>query len=317
MKKILASLIAFCMLFSMAQTTVFAAKDAFVISKDTVSVGDTFNVSFTLPETLVASSLGVKFIFDNEAFEITNIDEAKYADMQPYLPGCNANANVMVSYCDPKFDAYTHIEAGTVLMSVDFKVKSGATKGDKVFEVVDYNVTGKFNLDTLMPEDITPYGGNLKKTVTVVSKNSGSSSSGSSAPSSKPEKEEVKEEVKPVAKAGWVKEGNNWYFYANGTLKKGWLKDGNAWYYLDANGAMKTGWVKDGNAWYFMKSSGAMATGWVKDGNAWYFMKPSGVMATGWIVDGGNWYYLNASGVMVTNTVVDGYTINANGVWVK
>ncbi len=339
MKKILTSLIAFCMLFSMMQTTAFAATDAFVISKDKVATGETFNVSFTLTGDVRASSVGVNFTFDNDAFEIVKIHEAKYADMQPSLEGCNAAGNVAIAWVDPTFDANTDIPNGTLLLSVDFKVKSSAVKGDKVFEVIDYCVTGKFNDATLMPAIITPDPGNVKKVVKVSSGNtssnntsSGSTSSGNT--SSAPEKEEVK----PVASSGWTKSGNSWYYYANGTAKKGWFKDGILWYYLDANtGAMKTGWVKDGNSWYFMKSSGAMATGWVKDGNSWYFMKssgtmatgwvkdgntwyfmkPSGAMATGWIVDGGNWYYLNASGAMVTNTVVDGYTINASGVWVK
>ncbi len=337
MKKIITSLIAFCMLFSVMQTAVSAGNDAFVISKDTVSVGETFNVSFTLPGSVRASSLGVNFTFDREAFEITNIAHTDYSDLQPYLPGCNEAGNVAISWCDPTFDANTDISAGTLLLSVDFKVKKSAPSGTKVFEVIDYNVTGKFNDDTLMPEMVTPDGGTLIKSVKVISKNaSGGSSSGSTTPS-KPEKEEVKEDVnKPVT--GWVKDGNNWHYYANGTMKTGWLndngtwylldnttgamktgwvKDGNTWYFMKSSGAMATGWVKDGNAWYFMKSSGAMATGWVKDGNTWYFMKSSGAMATGWLNDNGTWYYLNSSGAMVTNTVVDGYTIDANGVWVQ
>ena len=72
MKKFIAILVTFCTLFSMIQTTAFAGNDAFVISKDTVSVGETFNVSFTIQGSVVASSLGVKFTFDNEAFEIIN-----------------------------------------------------------------------------------------------------------------------------------------------------------------------------------------------------------------------------------------------------
>jgi len=138
--------------------------------------------------------------------------------------------------------------------------------------------------------------------------------------------------------SGWIKENNNWYYYADGVVKKGWLKENNIWYYLDAKtGVMKTGWVKDGNTWYFLKGSGAMATGWYKDNNTWYYLKSSGAMATGWVMDNGKWYflnssgtmktgwledkgkwyYLNSSGAMVTNTVIDGYKIDAAGVWIN
>ena len=40
-------------------------------------------------------------------------------------------------------------------------------------------------------------------------------------------------------------------------------------------------------------------------------------MQTGWINDKGTWYYCNGSGAMLANTTVDGYTLGANGAWVK
>ena len=44
-------------------------------------------------------------------------------------------------------------------------------------------------------------------------------------------------------KNGWVKDGNDWYYYSDGEMYKNrWLKDTDGyWYRLGANGAMLTG----------------------------------------------------------------------------
>ena len=67
-------------------------------------------------------------------------------------------------------------------------------------------------------------------------------------------KQEVKSEAK---KNGWVKEGNTWYYYENGTLAR------NKWagnYWLGADGRMATNaWVDNGR--YYVDGSGA----WVKN----------------------------------------------------
>jgi len=145
-------------------------KDSLQFSKNEVGAGETFVMTFKMPETLVASSLGLKVLFDNTAFEITNIAEAPYTDMQPYLPGCNNAGNVMVSYCDPTYDANTTITEGTVLLEVTFKVKADAELGNKAFEIEDWNVTGPFNDVTYEMDYITPEAGDWTKPVKVVEK---------------------------------------------------------------------------------------------------------------------------------------------------
>ena len=68
----------------------------------------------------------------------------------------------------------------------------------------------------------------------------------------------VKDAKKPeVKKNGWVKEGNTWYYYENGTLARNkWV--GNYW--LGADGKMATNaWVDNGR--YYVDGSGA----WVKN----------------------------------------------------
>ena len=65
------------------------------------------------------------------------------------------------------------------------------------------------------------------------------------------------EEKSAVKKNGWVKEGNTWYYYENGTLAR------NKWagnYWLGADGKMATNaWVDNGR--YYVDGSGA----WVKN----------------------------------------------------
>lgn len=60
-----------------------------------------------------------------------------------------------------------------------------------------------------------------------------------------------------------------------------------------------------------------MATGWINDNGAWYYLDLSGAMKTGWINNNGIWYYCTASGNMLSDTVIDGYTLGADGAWIK
>ncbi len=127
-------------------------------------------MTFTQPETVVASSLGFKIEFDNKTFEIVEIAEAPYSSLQPSLEGSNNKGNIGITWTDPTYDANTEIPAGTVLLEVTFKVRDTATLGTKSFRVLDYNVTGKFDDETYAPEDITPDTGSLIKTIELMDK---------------------------------------------------------------------------------------------------------------------------------------------------
>ena len=137
------------------------------------------------------------------------------------------------------------------------------------------------------------------------------------------------EAPKPVEKKqGWVKEGNTWYYYENGTLARNkWIgsiywvgADGkmatNAWvdngrYYVGTNGA----WVKDAKKPEESKPA-EKKQGWKKENNVWYYYNEDGTLARNkWA---GN-YWLGSDGKMATNTWVDNgrYYVDANGAWVK
>ncbi len=75
---------------------------------------------------------------------------------------------------------------------------------------------------------------------------------------------------------------------------------------------------------YFFDAAGNMVTGWVQTAdNKWYFFDNTpnanmGKMTTGWREVQGSYYYFNPDGTMMTNGITpDGYTIGADGKWVK
>ena len=140
---------------------------------------------------------------------------------------------------------------------------------------------------------------------------------------------------------GWIKEGENWYFYKDGKKQTGWLEINDKTYYLNESGIMvtgwktingiqyyfnssgelqtnpptKNGWLQESNKWYFYKD-GVKQTGWILDGNTWYYCNENGEMHTGWLKLGTKWYYLSDSGKMVTGwKLVNGvyYYFNLNG----
>ena len=130
-----------------------------------------------------------------------------------------------------------------------------------------------------------------------------------------------------VKKNGWVKEGNTWYYYENGTLARNkWIS---STYWVGADGKMATSaWVDNGR--YYVGANGAWVKdakkpeavkpvekkqGWVKEGNAWYFYYQGQSTKNAWVGS----YWLGADGKMATSAWVDNgrYYVGANGVWDK
>ena len=120
-----------------------------------------------------------------------------------------------------------------------------------------------------------------------------------------------------TVKSGWVKEGNAWYYYKNGSLVR------NAWtgnYWLGADGRMATNSWVDNNR-YYVGADGVWIknysnkSGWQKESGSWYYYKNGSVVRNAWA---GN-YWLGADGRMVTNSWVDNnrYYVGNNGAWVK
>ena len=136
------------------------------------------------------------------------------------------------------------------------------------------------------------------------------------------------EAPKPVEKKqGWVKEGNAWYYFENGSVVRNkWI---GSTYWVGADGKMATSsWVDNGR--YYVGPNGVWdknakkpeapkpvekKQGWVKEGNAWYFYYQGQATKNAWVGS----YWLGADGKMVTNAWVDNnrYYVGANGLWDK
>ncbi|MGI5958671.1 MAG: GH25 family lysozyme [Massiliimalia sp.] len=139
---------------------------------------------------------------------------------------------------------------------------------------------------------------------------------------------------------GWVKEGNDWYYYKSGVKATGWVQSGGSWYYMGADGKMTTGWQTVNGKKYYLDGSngGRMVTGtktidgitynfdssgavinsssggnsgnnqgsisnaqWVNEGGKWYLRDTTnGANLTGWQKVGNTYYYMNSAGVMQT-----------------
>ena len=139
----------------------------------------------------------------------------------------------------------------------------------------------------------------------------------------------VKGAQKPVEvkKQGWVKDGNTWYYYENGTLARNkWI---GSTYWVGADGKMATNaWVDNGR--YYVGANGAWdknakkpetpkpvekKQGWAKEGTAWYYYHQGQIVKNAWVGS----YWLGSDGKMATSAWVDNgrYYVGANGVWDK
>ena len=136
------------------------------------------------------------------------------------------------------------------------------------------------------------------------------------------------EAPKPVEKKqGWVKEGNTWYYFENGSIARNkWI---GSTYWVGADGKMATSsWVDNGR--YYVGANGAWVKdakkpetpkpvekkqGWAKEGTAWYYYHQGQIVRNAWVGS----YWLGSDGKMATSAWVDNgrYYVGANGVWDK
>lgn len=104
---------------------------------------------------------------------------------------------------------------------------------------------------------------------------------------------------------------------ANGNT---WSQDAAGWRFIKADGSYAKGeCMVINNEYYYFKDDQYMVTGWHTIDGIWYFFRPSGGMAKSrWIETNGMWYYVDGNGSLFTGgTTPDGFTVDANGVWVK
>ena len=122
-------------------------------------------------------------------------------------------------------------------------------------------------------------------------------------------------EDKAANKTGeWVKNDTGWWFrYNDGTWPA------SRWAELVWNGV---------SSWYYFNADGYMETGWLNEGGHWYYLHPysdgtQGYMYTGWHEIGGKWYFFNTvsggplGSMAAGTTTTDGYTVGADGAWIR
>ena len=103
---------------------------------------------------------------------------------------------------------------------------------------------------------------------------------------------------------GWLElEGKRYYLDEKGILQTGWLKLEDKTYYLDAQGILQTGWLELSGKQHYLDEQGALQIGWVTLEDHTYYLDAENGMQTGWLNLEGKCYYLNDSGHLQTEWV--------------
>lgn len=98
---------------------------------------------------------------------------------------------------------------------------------------------------------------------------------------------------------GFLKIGNDYYYYSDaGMLKNSWKQINDTYYYFGNNGKALKGWHAIGSKKYYFTLECKMVTGWNKIDDNWYYFNNNGHNITGWLNVNGSKYYLNNSGIM-------------------
>lgn len=118
---------------------------------------------------------------------------------------------------------------------------------------------------------------------------------------------------------GWVKKGNDWYYYRHGEmLKNAWQKDSKGWCYVGGDGHMLVNqWLEWRGDWYFLKKDGHMAENeWAQDSKGWCYLGKDGkMMKDTWLYWKSASYFLKKDGRMVTGTLAINESFASDGKW--
>lgn len=123
----------------------------------------------------------------------------------------------------------------------------------------------------------------------------------------------------PETAHGWaLNDAGQYRYYRDGQSLTGIQTINGIKYFFDENGILKTGWVKDGDNWRYYAGN-RMHTGWLNlmeygNGSRTCYFAADGIMVSGtWYQIDGKWYYFYADGSLARSTVVDGYEVDGTG----
>ncbi len=176
MKKQLATIaITVCLLFAMVVVPTYAASGCLVASKTALQPGDTFTLTYTVPNSVSGvDAIAIEIGFDNTRFEATQI---VYADISPLDRDTNhmvaqANTNGRFrgewSSNDDTFETAT-TAANLKLIEASFTVKAAAAAGNADFTVDILEIADEIASDLTASAGATK----TKATVNVVAKLTG------------------------------------------------------------------------------------------------------------------------------------------------
>lgn len=104
--------------------------------------------------------------------------------------------------------------------------------------------------------------------------------------------------------AGWIYEGDTWYYYRDGKPCTGWVCESGLDYYLRPDGSVTTGWAKINGKDRYFTATGAMRTGWMEENGETYYLLYNGEKAVSWREIDGVRYCFDENGRMLRSTCV-------------
>lgn len=123
----------------------------------------------------------------------------------------------------------------------------------------------------------------------------------------------------PETAHGWaLNDAGQYQYWQDGQSLTGIQTINGVKYFFDENGILKAGWVKDGDNWRYYAGN-RMHTGWLElveygSGSRTCYFAEYGIMVSGkWYLIDGRWYYFYADGSLARSTVVDGYEVDETG----
>ena len=130
---------------------------------------------------------------------------------------------------------------------------------------------------------------------------------------------------------GWVQKDGEWYYYdADGSMHTGWLQEGDAWYYFAALDVVNPGTLYRNRNFasinseeelitYYADPSGKVdlsgVTEWLRFEGSWFYYLNGRRLRDQWLLYNGEWYYLAPDMLYGICETIDGvnYVFTSNG----
>lgn len=138
-KKILSLFLVISLIISL-MPAVFAAGSCLKLDKTSVNAGETLTMTYTIPNTVEGvADISLKIKFDTTKFQVEGnvvpTDAFSHVDIMTSDDNANTTGEVSITYNGKDGDPFGTVNAGTVLMTVTFRAKTGVN-GNADFKVL-------------------------------------------------------------------------------------------------------------------------------------------------------------------------------------